>query len=169
MAFVVETGAGVANANAYCSLAFADAYFADRNETAWTGSDNEKQYAIVRATDYVDLRFSSAFIGESVSELQALSWPRKNTKLYDKAVPVKLQRAVAEYALRALTAKLAPDPVISDTGFSVVTTKEVVGPIEQSYEIAGGNFKSQPNLIRPYPTADYLLVSLLKASKSVIR
>lgn len=169
MAFIVETGLGVADANMYCSLAFVDAYFADRDIAGWTGSNDHKQHAIVRATDYVELRFSEAFIGEEVLPLQALSWPRKNTLIYDNAVPVKLQRAVAEYALRALTAKLAPDPVISDTGFSVVTTKEVVGPIEQSYEIAGGTSKSQPTLLRPYPAADYLLTSLLKTTNSVFR
>jgi len=169
MAFTLETGTGIAGANAYLSVAAADLYFTDRGVAAWTGSNTLKEQAIIKATDYVELRFSAAWKGEQLTTTQGLSWPRVDTSGFDNQVPTRLQKAVAEYALRALSATLAPDPVVSDTGFSVVTTKEVVGPIEQSYEIAGGSNKSQPMLIRPYPAADLLIGPLLKYTNSVIR
>jgi hypothetical protein len=169
MAFIVETGAGVASANSYASVTYADAYFSDRSICDWSDTQKAKESALIKATDYIEMRFSQHWIGSPVAADQSLSWPRLETVGYDNSVPEKLKRAACEYALRALTSALAPDPVISDTGFSVVTTKEVVGPIEQSYEVVGGGNKTQPTLIRPYPTADYLLVSLLKTSNSVIR
>jgi len=60
VSFVVETGAGVPNANAYATVAFGNAYLADRNRAAENGwqssSATRKQQAIVAATDYIDMR-----------------------------------------------------------------------------------------------------------------
>lgn len=37
MAFVVEDGSGIANANAYITVAYADEYFSDRGNADWAG------------------------------------------------------------------------------------------------------------------------------------
>ena len=43
MAFVVEDGTGLSNSNSFVAVAFADSYFADRNQTAWAGTDEAKK------------------------------------------------------------------------------------------------------------------------------
>lgn len=163
MAFVVEDGTGVSDANSYTDVAFADEYFNDRGIAEWDGSNEEKQAALILATDYVELRFGRRWIGEMANPLQGLSWPRVAEGIPEDEVPVKLQRAVCEYAKRALTAQLAPDPEVSAAGASVVTVREKVGPLEEQFQVLGhGSVK----LFRPYPTADSLLQGLVLPADS---
>ena len=49
MAFVVEDGTGISNSNSYAPVAFADSYFADRNQAEWVGTDEVKKAALIRA------------------------------------------------------------------------------------------------------------------------
>lgn len=67
MAFTIETGAGVPNANAYAPVAFVDAYLLERSrntENAWASqSATRKQQAIVVATGYIDTRWGPRFKG----------------------------------------------------------------------------------------------------------
>lgn len=67
MAFTVETGAGVPNANAYAPVAFVDSYLIERNrntENEWQSQDaTRKQQALVVATGYVDTRWGPRFKG----------------------------------------------------------------------------------------------------------
>lgn len=159
MAFIVEDGTGVAGANAYIPVAYADEYFADRGETTWTGSDTVKQQAIIKATDYIETRWGDSFKGqpEFLDPRQPLSFPRAG--LYDRAgqpvegIPDNLKRATAEYALRALSAALMPDPTVNATGV-VTGTREKVGPIETETSYSGF---MQNGRLRAYPAADRLL------------
>ncbi len=123
MAFTQEDGTGISDANAYISVAFADSYHADRGATAWEFSDTEgtvpitdtqKEQAIVRATDHVDKVFGGRYRGTVETSTQGLMWPRSGA--YDpnnfplSGVPSQLQKAIAEYALRALLyGNLTPD------------------------------------------------------------
>lgn len=116
MAFTLETGDGVASANAYVDVAFVDEYHGDRGRTAWSGGDSVKQAAIIRASEYVDKRFGGRFRGYRQDSGQALEWPRLDAEDDDgyllQGVPFQLKKAVAEYALRALlSGELAPDPL----------------------------------------------------------
>lgn len=169
MAFVVEDGTGKNNANSYASVADADAYFADRAVGAWAGDESVKQAALIKATDYLDARFGARFIGEKASAEQALEWPRAGAGFLDSEVPVKLERACFEYAVRALTAELAPDLKVDASGLSLFAKKKKVGPIETEYAAQQSGLGSTPMLIRPYPAADMLLRGLLYSSNSVIR
>ena len=159
MAFTVEDGTGIEDANAYITTAWADDYFADRGEAAWTGSDTVKQQAIVKATDYIETRWGASFRGEPEfpDTPQGLSFPRLYlTDRYGRAVegiPTDLKKATAEYALRALSAALMPDPSINATGV-VVGTREKVGPIETETSYSGF---LQNAVLRAYPAADRLL------------
>lgn len=173
MAFTVETGAGLAAANAYVSVADADAYFADRGDpTAWSGAtDPAKQAAIVKATDYIEKRFGHRFVGTKGSSTQALSWPRDNAYdrdgflLADDEVPTKVANATAEYALRAIAATLMPDPTINvDTAGQIVRKHEKVGPIEREleYQGSGGDLPA-------YPHADLMLRGMLIPGGRAIR
>lgn len=168
MSFVVETGTGVANANAYIAVATADAYFADRGITTWVGDTTVKQGAIVRATDYIDMRFSSLFIGLKLTTAQALAWPRVDSTNPDfpVGVPVQVQRACAEYALRALSGTLAPDPETDSTGRAVIMKSNKIGPITETVQYVP---QTGYTPFKPYPAADVLLRPLINSSRQVIR
>lgn len=161
MAFTVEDGTGLEDSNALISVAFADSYFTDRGgNTVWTASSTpQKQAAIVQATDYVCGRFT--FKGDKYSDEQALEFPRLYCDSDDAQMPIGMQKAVAEYAVRARTAPLAADPTVDATGGTVIAKKEKVGPLEESTEY------SQTAALRvftPYPAADMLLRGLLSSS-----
>lgn len=159
MVFIVEDGTGVADANSYASDTFADTYFQERAVEGWLGDALTKQAALVRATDYLEQRFSSRFIGAPVDTAQSLSWPRTSAGDYTSGeVPLKLQRATCEYALRALTISLAPDLPYDDAGVHVVTTRKKIGPLEKEFQVIGS---STPQVLRAYPQADMLLRGLL--------
>ncbi len=120
MVFTVETGDGVSGANAYVTQAFVDGHHLDRNNTIWDDFTNsEKLSGIIRATDYIDKRFGRKFIGIRRLKEQGLEWPRLDAFDDDgflmsgvDDLPRQLQRATAEYALRAvLCGVLAPDPL----------------------------------------------------------
>lgn len=169
MAFVVEDGTGKADANSYCSVAAADAYFADRGNVAWAGTDQQKQAWLVQATDYIDMRFSARFLGSRMytdSPSQALEFPRVDNG--GQVMPVNLIRACAEYALRAKSGPLAPDPVTDPSGYAVQSSTKKVGPIEKTtaFAVSPGSAR---HVIKPYPAADMLLRPLLRSGGSVIR
>lgn len=164
MAFLVEDGTGLASSNSYASVADADAYHEDRFNDAWVAASTaEKQVALIKATDYIDSRFS--FVSTRETDTQALEWPRDD---YD-GVPTKVKQATYEYALRSLSNELAPDPSYDDSGYSKVVTREKVGPIETEYYTSDGTMNSTPTPFRPYPLADALLSGLILSSRMVIR
>ena len=165
MAFTVEDGTGLASSNALIDVAFADAYFTDRGIAAWTGDTATiKQPAIIRATDYLCNRFT--FLGEVYVETQALAFPRTYDDETVPVMPTKMKQAVAEYALRALTQTLAPDPVVSTTGGQIIEKVEKVGPLEEATRYAEGVANA---VLRPYPAADMLLRGLVDNARRVIR
>ncbi len=167
MSFLVEDGTGLAASNSYGSVANADAYFTDRLNTAWTGSTGAKQASLIAATDYIDARFGHLFYGSPVSDAQALEFPRDQfvdaTTLVPN-IPKKLQYATFEYALRALTGPLAPDPEVDGSGYQVSEKYEKLGPIEERTRFAAIGSGSVRELLKPYPAADMLLRSFLRPS-----
>lgn len=120
MAFTVEDGTGVPAANAYADVSFVNDYHGDRNHGAWqTFGTSQKEKAIIRATDYLEKRFSLKFKGHRSDPTgQSLSWPRRDVfdeddylLVHSDEIPKELKQATAEYAIRAiLIGELAPDP-----------------------------------------------------------
>jgi hypothetical protein len=76
LTLIKETGAGLANANAYADVADADAYHAGHlYATAWTGATAvQKTAALVMATRLIDAEYQ--FNGVKTMDSQALLWPR---------------------------------------------------------------------------------------------
>lgn len=155
MAIVTEDGTGLANAVAYINVSFADAYHAARGRTDWAALGTPaKETSIVRATDYIDLRFGRRFRGARRSQAQSLQWPRYSSVdnsgwLLDGVdiIPRQLQKACAEYALISARTdiELAANPAApngtqavttgvvtasSGTTGVVTSTRKVVGPLE---------------------------------------
>ena len=188
MAFTQETGSGVAGANAYISDAFADTYHGDRGHTAWTDVSVTvamKQAAIVRATDHIDRVFGSFFRGYKALDAQGLQWPRNDAwspngySLLN--VPDPLQRACAEYAIRALQyGVLTPDAppkgprqtlvqgddlsVYGEGEGEILSVREKVGPLETETRYNPATSGSLGKL----PAADMLLRPLLRSKQNNI-
>jgi DnaT-like ssDNA binding protein len=132
MAIVVEDGSGLADAEAYITVADADTYFAARGNAVWAALDEPAKEAALRlGTDYMEAVYGERWKGARVSMTQALSWPRDGVcvngfEVPDDVVPVAVQRANAELAVRASAGTL-----LADQGAQVVS--ETVGPISVTY------------------------------------
>lgn len=160
MAFIVEDGTGVAGATSYTTVEFADDYFAERGGAVWAAiaEDSDKESFLIQATDYIELVYGRRFLGEMSDATQALSWPRTDADPYaEGAIPINLEKATAEYAIRAIAGPLLPDPAVDANGFATVVTKKVIGPIEKEFRVMGGSRR----LIRNYPVPDSLMFPLL--------
>lgn len=159
MAFTVEDGTGVENANAITTVEFCDDYHADRGNTDWTGSAAAKQVAIVKATDYMERAFGQRTKGtREFWDIDGLLWPRVD--VYDRDgryiedVPVKWQMACAEYALRVMQGvDLLPD-VIND---SITAESKKVGPIEVSTSYGAGGEPDAPE----FPEVEAIIADFL--------
>lgn len=190
MAFLAETGDGTASANSYIDVAFADTYHADRGHTAWAGvlttvTTQQKQEALIRATDHIDRTFGTMYKGYKSTDAQGLEWPRSNARSPNGysllEVPAALQKATAEYAIRALLyGVLTPDPppetprqalteaeTLPEYGEGqgkVVLTRDKVGPIETERRFS----KTASTTLPSHPAADMMLRPLLRAANSRI-
>lgn len=115
MSLIMEDGTGVAGANAYISVADADAHHATRGITLWaTLSTAEKEQAIIRGADYIEGVYGSRFKGLRVAFDQAMSWPRNGVQLDcylypSNEVPNAIVKANAEIAFRAASGELQRD------------------------------------------------------------
>lgn len=159
MALIVEDGSIVEGAESYISVTDADAYFTARGNATWAAlAEAAKEQALRKATDYMTGRYGLRWKGDRVSELQALDWPREaayaNGFLIESdTVPLIVQRACAELAVRASADELQPD-----VGPQVKS--ETVGPISVTY--MDGARQSDA-----YKAVDAMLSAYLKAGGSI--
>jgi len=168
---IVEDGTGLGDANAYATVEYVDEYHSTRGIMSWTGTTEEKETAIVRATDYIETRWGPRFLAARQFPTQALSFPRVGLRTREghpvTGVPENVLRATAEYARRALTIILMPDPVVDDTGQRVASRSESVGPISES--VSYSTFQQALIELRPYPSADRWLLPFVAPGGQVTR
>jgi hypothetical protein len=153
MAFTVETGSIVTGANSLVSLADADAYHSDRANASWDGSDEVRQAALVKATDYIQQKYTGCWKGELIRYDQPLDWPRQGitdgvlTIQYNE-IPARLKAAVCELALEALTGTL--NPTLARGG---LVKREKVDVIEVEYMDGASGTTKRPaidGLLKPF-------------------
>lgn len=162
--FILEDGTGLEDSNSYVDEDEFRAYFLDRGTDYTATVDATIQAALIRATDYIDTNNREAFRGYPLVVTQALCFPR--SCLYStfypypfiEGIPVRLKYATIEYAKRALTGELQPDPEINDSGQLVLSHSEAVGPIKESFTFSEAGILYT---IRPYPSADNYLSEFL--------
>jgi len=153
MAFILQDDTGtVVGANAYGSYADFVTYHTDRGNTLGSYDQVHIERAIVQATDYIDTRFN--YIGRKRNQDQATEWPRNDAwdknRFYISDIPQAVKEACFEYAFRALSGELNPDPDRESTGATIASKSEKVGPISESVEYTGGGRFTMPT----YPLAD---------------
>jgi len=93
LVLVKETGAGLANANAYANAADGDSFHLGHlYATDWTGASTAtKEAALVMATRVIDSLY--AFKGYRANDGQALQWPRvyaRDPDRLESPIPVRL-------------------------------------------------------------------------------
>ena len=172
---IVEDGTGLIDANSYVDIAYVDEYHRLRDNTLWADSDdNDKASSIIRASQYIDERFTfrGSILNPEDQDIvpgtpdgpQGLQWARvdvwnRNGVDVSETVPIEIEQATAEYALRILgdgTGKvdLQPDPDTGEEGKTVSSKREKVGPIEEEtkYDTSMGI-----RTVQPYPFADSII------------
>lgn len=173
MSLIVEDGTGKAESESYISVADASTYHANRGNAAWASlaSDAVREQLLRKATEYMLQTYRGKWKGVRASTTQALDWPRSGVEVDDvplgriayyysnAAVPVEVQRACAELALKALTADL-----LADLEQGVVS--ETIGPITTQYDRSTPQTKryvAVDRMLRPYICGDNSAVKLVRA------
>jgi hypothetical protein len=153
MTIVVESGAGLSNAECYASVAEATAFHAGRgNGDAWDAVD-DKEAALRKATDYLTQRYRGQWAGLRRLSTQALDWPRVNVPWRDNlwgwrpidVVPAELKYASAELALKSTSADLLADlgrKTLSETVDVISVTYADGGSRQTEYATVHGWLKS---------------------------
>jgi len=177
---VLEDGTGLSNSNAYTNRTAADTYHGNKLRSDWQALSNDiKDAAIIRATEYIDSVYGKLFKGAPLVDTQSLEWPRELA--YDRygrelvEVPAKLAQATAELALFAtrdgeLMPRL-PGPTETLAGVkagntsygSIKKQKKAVGPIITEVEFTVGQFSQS------FPSVHALLQDLLNTTGRVYR
>ncbi len=181
-AFTVQNDDGdEADANAYITVEFFQQYHEDRGRDVSAITDDDIKIGIVRATDYVDNRFADRFAGQPLGVWpteQTTQFPREyayyNSGTEIEGIPIVLQKAIAEYALRASGAELLqdpPEPIDSDGNYTngrLTSLDQTVGPVSekkvfQEYYTSPGSGVGlvSGDLLPVIPAADILINQLL--------
>ena len=163
MAFVVDDSTGLPNSNSYESVAEFNAYCALRGlEITANYNDTDKQRALIKATDFIDL--TKKFKGRKLLVTQALEFPRAYLVVpgfceYVEGIPDKLKYALSEYAYIELLAPgtLIPNPETDASGLQLQSTFEKVGPIEEKKTFIGSSVKT----VKLWPKADRYLIDFM--------
>lgn len=158
MSLVLETGTGIPNANAYSTYEKFKAYH-DARKNEFVDAIGCIEAAIIKATDYIDI--AKKYRGYRLTTSQSLEFPRGGAAYDDgrriNGVPIEIEEACNEYAIRAMKIDLAPDPQYSSTGSVVVESRKSIGPLSKFEKLGNAGF---PTRIRSYPIADRRLAKV---------
>lgn len=158
MAFVVQDpDAPKSDANGYITVAEFKSYHDDRGN-GYTATDTEIEQAIVRATDYIDARWT--FAGNREDADQSTECPRSG--VYDHrghsldGYPDELKEACAEYAyvVAETTTSLYPSPNVDTTGRSVKSVRKKADVLEKETEYFGSAGAGGKAVWTAFPMAD---------------
>jgi len=133
MRLVIETGAGLPDANSYISEKDAMDNLLSSLQEQWNGfTPDERIDRLITATQYLDLSFN--WIGSQKSLEQGLCWPRTNViyqghTIPDNVVPKPIKRAVL--MLLQLTFDYGIEIIKPSTETQV--KKEKIGALETEY------------------------------------
>lgn len=164
---IKETGAGLANANAYANAADGDAYHEGHlYASAWTAaSAGNKDAALVMATRLIDAEYQ--FGGARGKETQALQWPREGCEDPDTGGEPVASNVVPKAVLDA-TCELARELLIADRTAAPPgegLKYENVGPNQTGYDKSD----TRPVISRVAQAMLSKYGSLLKSKSGAVR
>lgn len=156
MAFQVQDDdATVDGANSYVAVADVRAWAADRGIDLSAYLDAAVQVAAIKATDYLDSKYGSRYVGYQLRRLQGTLFPRGGTTSFLRGLPPALKLACCSLAHRALTSTLMPDPSFDASGQKVIESTKKVGPIETTTKYSEAHGTSA--MAREYPEITLML------------
>lgn len=175
MSLIVEDGSIVANAESYITVTNAGLYHTARGNAPWaTITTAQAEEALRRGTDYMMQVYRMRWKGYRKSGLQVLDWPRSYVYrepfvqgaigaypylVSDITVPLEVQNALCELALRAAAGEL-----ISDLSRGVHS--ETVGPIAIVYDERDPQYTRYRQIdlmLSPYTQSSSVNVGLRRA------
>jgi hypothetical protein len=134
--------------------------------SAKVNGENGNEVSVATTVTNASWNFNTLVGGSDTGINQGLSFPRANMfdndGLIVREIPNNLKQAVAEYAVRALSATLMPDPTVQDSGQVLKEDFTKVGPIETRKVFQDGSVT--PSILKSYPAADRMLSDYLQAS-----
>jgi hypothetical protein len=149
LTLIKETGAGLANANAYADVADGDAYHAGHlYASAWTAaSADQKAVALVMASRLIDAEYQ--FGGTRSVATQSLQWPREDCPdpdagdmVAEPMVPKAVVEAACELARELLVADRTAAPAGEglkyynnagvQTGYDKTDTRPIIPAVVQA-------------------------------------
>jgi hypothetical protein len=150
-------------ADFYGTLAGALAYHDARGNAAWAASpDPLRTAALIRATTFID-GYRGRFSGYKAGlREQALEWPRIGASdamgwaIPDDAIPIEIEQATYEAALRELA---KPGALSPDLTPAIRMKRVKAGTVETETEYAGGGF----NAATAFSVIESILSGLLGA------
>ena len=166
MSLTVEDGTNVAGANSYVTLAEFTTFMADRGETVIAEADNDqKEFALIKATDYMEQTYRLLWKGSRSNATQVLSWPRRGVDVPDffdpffrdlSNVPLSFQDTlfipenevpyevkVAQYLIAKETFSGAESTGVLQPALGRVTKREKLGVLEVEYFTAADGSSRQ--------------------------
>lgn len=142
MSLIVEDGTGLETAEAFISVSGADAYFTARGlTTVWTGSTGAREVALRRGAQYLEAVYGERWKGETVSQAQALAWPRYNVWYRDWLLPSgEIPAAVASANAEAAYLFIGGTDMLSAIAAGGAIKRKMVkaGPVETETEYTDG-------------------------------
>lgn len=161
---ILEDGSGVLNSTSYVDVDFADYYLGSN----WAPSLEEKEQALVQASEYVDIRWGSLFKGIPATATQLLALPRLsftdgNNILITGIIPVNIKKAVCLYAKEFLKGTLYPDT--TQLNAPIKRESVVAGPIQETIEYFDKATQNSSPWLQ-FPLADALITPFLTSVKS---
>lgn len=141
MALIVETGAGLVNADSFVSVPDADTYHTSLGNTGWdspggaSASTEQKEAALRRASRFLSDSFKWKGFPVKGRD-QNLAWPRfyvsddEDYGIEADEIPIELKRATYEIALLELITPGTMTPSVTE---SQRVKREKVGPLEVEY------------------------------------
>lgn len=146
MSLTIETGAIVAGADSYASVAELSSFATARGFTTLPALDADKEVLLRNACDFLD-SLEGRYKGTRVSDSQPLAWPRKDVYLFSTAtlfdkttIPSQLKNAQCQLACDAVKFTLQP----TGTGREVLKQKTDV--IETEFAKVGvGTIRAEFN------------------------
>lgn len=163
LTLTIEDGSGVANANAYCSVAFVTDYADTIESKVWSNNKSRQIVAIINATRYVDMKYRGKLPGTINQSTQSLLWPRASyvdgagNTIPAGTIPTALKNAVAQAAIHYLEAGL---DLNAEVGNKVKSSSVTVGPVSESISYW------EPKSEKAYPLVDGFMATLFGVQTS---
>lgn len=158
MAIVVETGAGLSNAQAYCDYNYFHAYVTERGITHSHSQAQIEAALVIAAKDWIDGYHT--FIGEKLESTQALQFPRlfDDTETYPDPFPADIPLANAKAAWLQLQGLLLVDQSTLSLSGAVTSESKSVASLSKSVTYESGTAqmygrvlpKDLTNLLKTY-------------------